>query len=458
MDPWKNFGHGTVSVAPSPATTGTTLSISEDDYALLPDPSADGAYDLVIFPSNLPPKADNAEIIRVTAAAAPSGGNVELTITREQQDTTARTIVLGDRFILAWTKKNITDIETEIASQITSSADKDTLYRQSLINGAFDVWQRAVTFTPNDDTYTADRWNFLTETNGAWTIARDTDVPTASGFSYSAKFTNVTLNNQVALVQILENVDTKKIAGQAVSLSFYAKTSGTEISNLRATVLSWSSTADTVTSDVIATWASDGTDPTWATNWTAEVAGSNKALTSSWQRFTIENVLIDTASTANVAVVIWVDDGTIAANDDFWITGVQLNRGTSVAPWTPKPYHQEYVDCLRFCYVPNTVGTTSFIGFGMCLTTAIARITINFPISMRTLPTMTATAADYRLDDTTAATDVTSMDITTEPNWNTTRSANVRANVSGTTLTAQRPISLISDGNANRVMIFEAEL
>lgn len=229
-----------------------------------------------------------------------------------------------------------------------SSGSKTNLYENSLINGGFDIWQRNTTFTPNDDVYTADQWNFLTETNGAWTIARDTDVPSALGFKYSAKFTNVTLNNQCAIVQFIKNVDSIKLDDQVVSLSFYAKTSGTEIANLRAAVLSWSSTADAVTSDVIGTWAQDGTTPTWAANWTAENTPSNLALTSSWQRFTIENVTIDTASMANIAVVIWVDDGTIAANDDFWITGVQLNQGATAKSWSPKSFDAELSDCMEF--------------------------------------------------------------------------------------------------------------
>ena len=230
----------------------------------------------------------------------------------------------------------------------SQTSGKSQFYRNILINGGFDIWQRQITFTPNDDVYTADRWNALTETNGAWTIARDTDVPAALGFKYSAKFTNVTLNNQVAIVQFIENVDSMKLDDQAVSLSFYAKTNSTEIANLRAAVLSWSSTADAVTSDVIDTWASDGTDPTFAANWTKENTPANLALTSSWQRFTIENITIDTASMANIAVVIWLDDGTIAANDDFYITGVQLNQGATALTWNPKGFSEELTACKRF--------------------------------------------------------------------------------------------------------------
>lgn len=271
------------------------------------------------------------------------------------------------------------------------------LFTNPLINGAFDIWQRNTTFTPNDDVYIADRWNALVETNGAWTLARDTDVPSNTGMKYSLKATNVTLNNQCAIVQFIENVDAIKLAGKTVSLSFYAKTNSTEISNLRATILAWDSTADSVTSDVISAWASDGTDPTWATNWTAEVAGANKALTSSWQQFKVENVALDTANATNFAVVIWVDDGTIAANDDFYVTGVQLNTGATARSWFPRSFESELRACQRYyeksydySVVPATSTTTGLILFNFGHTTNSDRtISTSFKATKRTTPTVT---------------------------------------------------------------------
>jgi hypothetical protein len=374
-----------VSVAPSPATSGTSVGVTDANAAYLPN-----IYPWwgVLVPVSTAPTRANAEIVKVTAGSS-SGGTTTYTITRAQGNpvTTAQTVTTSFDLYEAINSQDIIDIEYASFS----------LFKQALINSSFDVWQRNTTFTYNDDTFGPDRWNLLTETNGAWTCTRDTDVPAALGFKYSAKFTNVTLNNQCALVQILENVDSIKLDDQTVSLSFYAKTSGTEIANLRATVLSWSSTVDVVTSDVIGTWASDGTDPTWATNLTAEVAGVNKALTSSWQRFTIENVAIDTASMANIAVVIWVDDGTIAANDDFWITGIQLEVGATAHPYQPKTFFQEINDCKRYyrkSYLLSRFAgdTTDLAGAIVArhVTTGAGEVCpVYFDSEMRTTPTVT---------------------------------------------------------------------
>lgn len=254
-----------------------------------------------------------------------------------------------------------------------------------LYNGNMNVWQRNTSATPNDDVYSgADRWNFLAEANASWTVARDTDVPVGS--QYSMKFSNVTLNNQCAIVQILENLDTKQLDDGTVSLSFWAKTTGTEIGALRAAILTWGSTADVVTSDVISAWASDGTNPTWATNWTMENTPSNLSLTASWQRFTIENVAIDSATVNNLAVVIWVNDGTITSGDDFWISQIQLNYGSEAAPFQHRSYGEELALCQRY----YETGRFFWIGYSNAVSTN-GGSSIIWKTKKRTTPTLVQT-------------------------------------------------------------------
>ena len=285
------------------------------------------------------------------------------------------------------------------------------LSQQLIINGGFDIWQRNTTFTPNDDVYGPDRWNILTETNGAWTVARDTDVPAGVGFKYSAKFSNVTLNNQVALVQFIENIDAVKFQGKTVTLSFYAKTVTTEIANLRASILSWTGTADTLTSDVIGTWAQDGTNPTWATNYTAENTATNNALTSSWQRFTITGIALDTASITNLAIIVWVDDGTIAATDDFYITGIMVNEGSVALPYQAKSFYDELKMCQRYYEKSFNYGTAPsdtstndterLLGFSYTTTSIAIRCDYKVPKRVAPAPTYynngggTASTWDY---------------------------------------------------------------
>lgn len=111
MDQHGNFGYGTVLTAPSPASSGISLTLNSGQGADFPDP-ASGQYNIIIWPSDALPLNSNTEIVRVTAKA----GDV-LTITRTQESTSARTVVAGDRVGLAATKKVFTDIESGITDR-----------------------------------------------------------------------------------------------------------------------------------------------------------------------------------------------------------------------------------------------------------------------------------------------------------------------------------------------------
>lgn len=302
--------------------------------------------------------------------------------------------------VLAMDDASVSDPSSpEKTKKITLEQVRDFILNQFavgsnlLINGNMDVWQRGTSFTQNDDLYIADRWNALQEANSSWTFARDTDVP-SSGSRYSLKCSNATANNQAAIVQILEGKDAMPLANQNVSLSFYAKTTGLEISNLRCAILSWTGTEDSVTSDVISAWAQNGTNPTWATNWTMENVPANLALTNSWQRFTIENVAIDTSGVKNIAVVIWVDDGTITSGDDFWVSQVQLNVGGTAADFSPRPYAQEESLCQRY-YIRIRDTGQSYSHFATGFVTGI-NFQVAVPVTLRTTPTVTASGIGHR--------------------------------------------------------------
>ncbi len=366
-------------------------------------------------------------------------------------------IVLSGTITGATNIPTLTGVETLTNKIISYNSNTisnipDGMNKNGIINGSMSVWQRGTTFTtPNDDTYGPDRWNFLVDGNGAWTFARDTVVPTGN-FKYSLKCTNVTQNKQCGIVTFFENIDAVKYQGKTASISFYAGTTSSEIANLRATVLSWTSTADTITSDVVGTWAGNGTDPTWATNWTSEIAGSNKALTGSWQQFTINNIAIDTASITNLAVVIWVDDTTITAGDKFWITGIQLENAVAAGAFSPRPYQHELALCQRYCYSVVTA-TNGRIAFGSAASTTVAYCMLPLPVTMRTSSfVLTATSADWALDDgANAAVDVTSLALVGDV-YNTPNAAFLNATVASG-LTQYRPYHLEADGSARTIII-----
>ncbi len=259
------------------------------------------------------------------------------------------------------------------------------VYRNALINSSFQVNQHAVaTYTSattpanSDDTYLLDQWILLSDGNDIVDVSQEaTVIPT--GGSNSIKFDVETINKKFGIVQIIENKDAIKYAGKYASLQFKAyTTTGHALRNVRAAVLSWNSTADTVTSDVIAAWGNEGTNPTWATNWTAENTAANLVLVANtWTTYKIENIYVDTASMTNLAVVIWVDDTDGTTEDLLYITDVQLNAGSVCLPYMPRCYMEDLKLCSRFYQERGGSTWAVHFGGGRCTDTTHATLPFN---------------------------------------------------------------------------------
>jgi hypothetical protein len=226
--------------------------------------------------------------------------------------------------------------------------------RNRLINGDMRVSQRGTSFTAganNDDTYNLDRWTLLSDGNDIVDVTQANVAPTAGLFSIGLDVE--TVNKKFGIVQIIEQRNIVGMFNQPVTLSFSARTSGSSIGNLKAVILSWISTADTVTSDVVSAWGTDGVTPTFAANWTAENTPQNLAPSNTWTRYSITATL-DTASTNNVAVFIWCDDLTTTLGDFLYIADVQLEVGSLATPFERKLQSQTLAECQRYYEVGAT--------------------------------------------------------------------------------------------------------
>jgi hypothetical protein len=101
-DAHKNFAYSTIATAPSPAASGTSLVVASGQGALFPAVP----FNATIWPTGAQPTSTNAEIVRVTNISSDT-----FTITRTQESTSARTIVVGDQIAASITAKTLTDIE-----------------------------------------------------------------------------------------------------------------------------------------------------------------------------------------------------------------------------------------------------------------------------------------------------------------------------------------------------------
>ena len=106
FDAHKNLAVSAVASAPSPATSGTTLTVTAGEGARFPAPP----FNATVWPVNAMPTPLNGEVIRVTGRATDT-----LTIARAQEGTTARAVGTGDLIAATITAKTLTDLETQAA-------------------------------------------------------------------------------------------------------------------------------------------------------------------------------------------------------------------------------------------------------------------------------------------------------------------------------------------------------
>ena len=115
-DAHKNFAYSTVLTAPSPADSGTSLVVASGDGTKFPSVP----FNATVWPAGAQPTTANAEIVRVTNIATDT-----FTITRTQESTSARTIVVGDQIAATVTAKTLTDAEITVATDTIWDAAGD---------------------------------------------------------------------------------------------------------------------------------------------------------------------------------------------------------------------------------------------------------------------------------------------------------------------------------------------
>jgi hypothetical protein len=256
-----------------------------------------------------------------------------------------------------------------------------TAFKNRIINGAMGIWQRGTSFTLSSGvpTYTTDR--FAAFPSAASCVAsQSTDVPAGQGFRFSYKMqrpSTFTSTNNQWVTQIIESNNMLDLAGQTVTLTFWAKAGA----NYSATSNGLNVTIST------GTVADQGVTALFNGTWTgiASPVATAVSLTTSWQKFTVSGTI---ASSALELAVLFSETptGTAGADDSFFITGVQLEKGSNATSFDYRPYGTELALCQRY-YLDTTAAFSSFYnGNG---STVSYSCNISFPTTMRAAPTVT---------------------------------------------------------------------
>jgi hypothetical protein len=273
-----------------------------------------------------------------------------------------------------------------------------------IINGDMSLAQRStsVASITSSGYYTLDRHRLAISSLGTWTQSQSTDVPAGQGFATSLKMDCTTADAAPAASDVmwvqhriegqnLQYIKKGTANAESLTLSFWVKSNktGTYIAELEDTDNS-RHIAKSYTVDVTDTWekktityAGDTTGTlTNDNNTSLELhlylgAGTNYTsgtLATSWSSNTDANRAVGQVNLA---------DNT---SNDWYITGVQLEAGTTASDFEFLPVDVNLARCQRYFY--KIIGNSKFVGIADYFNSSIARCGINLPVTMRTVPSL----------------------------------------------------------------------
>jgi hypothetical protein len=266
-----------------------------------------------------------------------------------------------------------------------------------IANGCFRVADEAASMTAattpanNDDTY-FNHCLLLSDGNDIADLSQETSVVPTGAYA-ALKVDIETANKRMAIGFPIEARDFAALAGGKASVQFKIRTeTATKIENVRAYFLSWASTADSITSDVISAWGSEGADPTFATNWTAENTAENFAVPEgAYGTVKIEGIDVDTASAVNGMLVILIDDTDAAVGDLLYIADVCVEAGAICHAFPRISFEDEAARCRRrYRVIENANGALRWTGYAGAGSEEHT-LPISFDSPMASAPTMSLT-------------------------------------------------------------------
>ena len=297
---------------------------------------------------------------------------------------------------------------------ITSNAVTPSVNMKSrIINGAMVIDQRnaGASVTPTSGTYTLDRWvAYLSQTSKLTIQQNAGSVTPPAGFTNylgvtSSSAYSVISTDEFNINQPIEGFNVADLGwgtanAKTVTLSFWVRSSltGTFGGCLRNGAVSrsypfsytisaantWEQKSITVAGDTTGTWATNNTTGLFVTIGLGN--GSSTSNTAgAWAAGNFTN------ATGATSVV-----GTNGAT--FYITGVQLEVGSTATSFDYRPYSTELALCQRYYWKWNSEGgsSTYLCGAFSYGTTQVYGV-VKLPVTMRTTPNLTTsgTASHY---------------------------------------------------------------
>jgi len=277
-------------------------------------------------------------------------------------------------------------------------------FKNRIINGAMVIDQRnaGASVTPANNDYTLDRWKISISQSSKFTVQQNAgSVTPPSGFT---NYLGVTSSSAYSVLSTDYFLISQRIEGfnfadlnwgtsnaQSVTLSFWVRSSltgtfGGSIENnannrsypFSYTISSantWTQISVTIAGDTSGTWIG-ATNGIGAKVWFSLGAGSTVSTTAgAWASGDYQS------ATGAVSVV-----GTNGAT--FYITGVQLEKGSTATSFDYRPYGTELSLCQRY-YWKSLSGTAVAAtgGIGAFANATTLQTMYQYPVPMRSSPT-----------------------------------------------------------------------
>ena len=328
------------------------------------------------------------------------------------------------------TSADITDgiiVNADISSTAGITLNKisgNPNFRNIVINGDMQIAQRStsVASITTSGYNTVDRWTINLSSLGTWTQSQSTDVPSGYGFSSSLKMDCTTANaspaasNNLNIQQRFEGQNLqylKKGTANALSLtaSFWVKSTktGTFICNLQ----------DSNNTRLIAKSYTISVSNTWEFKTITFEGDTTGAFTNDNAR-SLDLAFYLGAGTDYTSGTLQTTWGTtVTANravgqvncadstsNDFLITGVQLEAGTSASDFEFLPIDVDLARCYRYYYRLKANGANYPFSFAQCYGTTTGGVLVPYQVTMRTAPSaleQSGTAADYQVYSSTGS-------------------------------------------------------
>ena len=261
--------------------------------------------------------------------------------------------------------------------------------------------------------HTVDRWKTDIGTAGTWTQSQSTDVPTGQGFTKSLKMDCTTANASLSAGSYLiintrfegQNLQYLKkgtSSAESLTFSFWVKSNktGTYICELYdndntrqisqaytvSSANTWEKKTLTYAGDTTGAFDNDNNKSLEIWIWlVAGTTASSGTLATSWESFTAANQAVGQVNLAD------------STSNDFYITGVQLEVGTTASDFEFLPHDVNFTRCQRYCQFIGK-GSTSIENIVMSgYNSTLAYGLVALPTKMRSAPSLTYTTTNLSL-------------------------------------------------------------